>query len=40
MTYVGSLRAERGLNDTGEMGGLLADRVLWKYGDSESILGR
>ena len=27
-TYVDSLRADTGLNDTGEMGGLMADRVL------------
>ena len=29
-TYVDSLRADTGLNDTGEMGGLMADRVLWR----------
>ena len=30
ITYVDSLRADTGLNDTGEMGGLMADRVLWR----------
>ena len=30
MTYVDRLRADTGLNDTGEMGGLVADRVLWR----------
>jgi len=30
MTYFDSLRADTGFNDTGEMGGLMADRVLWR----------
>ena len=30
MTYVDSLRADTGLNDTGEMSGLMVDRVLWR----------
>ena len=30
MTYVDSLRADTDLNGTGEMGGLMADRVLWR----------
>ena len=30
MTYVDSLRADTGLSDTGEIGGLMADRVLWR----------
>ena len=30
MNYVDSLRADTGLNDTGEMGRIMADRVLWR----------
>ena len=30
ITYVDNLRADTGLNDTGEMGRLMADRVLWR----------
>ena len=30
MTYVESLRADTDLNDTGEIGEVMADRVLWR----------
>ena len=30
MVYVNSIRAETGLNDPGKVGGLMADRVLWR----------
>ena len=42
MTYVDSLRVDTGLSQTGETGGLKADRVLWKtahrYSDAEASL--
>ena len=30
MTYVGSLRVDTGLNEGGEIGGLMADGLLWR----------
>ena len=30
MTYVDSIRTDTGLNDTGEIGGHMADEVIWR----------
>ena len=30
MTYVDSIRGDTRLNDNGEIGGLMVDRVLWR----------
>jgi hypothetical protein len=30
MSYVDNLRKDTGLNDTGEIGRLMADRLLWR----------
>ena len=38
MTYGDSLRADTDLNDTGEMGGLMADKVLWRQRNNTQTL--